>query len=322
MPISVIISNFNGLKYLPRLIETLAAQQNVTTEIIVVDRHSTDGSLEYLRKFPDIRIVSEPAITGLVAGYAAGAAVARHDHLFFCNEDMWFDPMCLHSLEKQINLPERIAAADPWQWTYDGKSWIHGGVRFLRCNWDFNSPYPWRRFDFTVGLTTGQRVPFPCAGAFLMHRGVYEEIGGWDTSFFLDHEDIDLFLRAWQRSWHCVTVPEAKVYHAVNTSNSKTSQNGQRVLPRRYIANRSNLAVICLKYYSGMSLWLAACALVLPVAADLVKLRWNKLALDLKSIRLTFQRMKDVRAFRERNREWIGAKPGDRFFLQEDLTRS
>lgn len=322
MPISVIISNFNGLKYLPRLIETLAAQQNVTTEIIVVDRHSTDGSLEYLQAFPDIRVVPEPAITGLVAGYAAGAKVARYDLLFFCNEDMWFDPMCLDSLQKQIDLPARIAAADPWQWTYDGKSWLHGGVRFLRCNWDSNSPYPRRGFDFTVDLTTGQKVPFPCAGAFLMHRSAYDEIGGWDTSFFLDHEDIDLFVRAWQRGWHCVTVPEAKVYHALNVSNSKTFQNGQRILPRRYIANRSNLAVICLKYYSGMSLWLAACTLVLPLIADLAKLRWNKLSLDLKSIRLTIQRMKDVRAFRRRNREWIGAKPGYRFFLQEDLTRS
>jgi hypothetical protein len=58
-------------------------------------------------------------------------------------------------------------------------------------------------------------VPFACGGAFLIHRDVYAEIGGWDTSFFLDFEDVDLFVRAWQREWHCVTVPEAKVYHAV-----------------------------------------------------------------------------------------------------------
>ena len=322
MPISVIISNFNGLKYLPRLIETLAGQQQVTTEIIVVDRQSTDGSLEYLREHPEVRVISEPPATGLVAGYAAGAKVASHDLLFFCNEDMWFDPMCLYSLEKQIDLAAGIAAADPWQWTYDGKSWIHGGVRFLRRSWDSNSPYPMRGFDFTVGLVTGQRVPFPCAGAFLMHRRAYEEIGGWDTSFFLDHEDIDLFVRAWQRGWHCVTVPEAKVYHAVNASNVKTLSSGQKVLPRRYIANRSNLAVIGLKYYSGLSLALAWSPLVVPLAMDLVKFRWNKLALDWKSLRFTIQRMKDVRAYRQRNREWINAKPGDRFFLQEELTRS
>ncbi|MBZ5608742.1 MAG: glycosyltransferase family 2 protein [Acidobacteriia bacterium] len=321
MPISVIVSNFNGFKYLERLISTLEAQQDVTTEIIIVDRHSTDGSLEYLRRFPHIRVTSEPAITGLVAGYAAGAKLARYDHLFFCNEDMWFDPLCLARLQRHIDLSANIVAADPWQWTYDGKSWIHGGVRFYRTKWEPNSPYPWRGVDFTVSLAEGDRVPFPCAGAFLMHRRAYEELGGWDTSFFLDHEDIDLFVRAWQRGWHCVTVPEAKVYHAVSASDSKVLANGSRVLPRRYIANRSNLVVIGLKYYSGASLLVAALGSFVPLISDVLKLRWRKLSLDVRSILATVRRMREVRAFRKRNRQWIQSRPGRQFFLQEDLTR-
>jgi GT2 family glycosyltransferase len=321
VPISVIVSNFNGLKYLPRLIETLQAQQNVTTEIIIVDRESTDGSLEYLRQFPDLRVTSEPAITGLVAGYALGAKLAQYDQLFFCNEDMWFDPLCLCLLERQIDLSANIVASDPWQWTYDGKSWLHGGVRFYRSAWASNSPYPWRDTDFRVALKEGERVPYPCAGAFLMHRRAYEEIGGWDTSFFLDHEDVDLFVRAWQRGWHCVTVPEAKVYHAVNASNTKTLNNGGRVLPRRYISNRSNLAVIGLKYYSGISLVVAGTHLVVPLLTDLLKLRWEKFSLDVQSVLLTMRRMRDVRAFRRNHRKWIQSRPGRRFFLQEDMTR-
>jgi GT2 family glycosyltransferase len=320
MPISVIVSNFNGLKYLPRLIETLREQRNVSIEIVIVDRESSDGSLEYLSRFPDIRVISHPAITGLVSGYAVGAAVARYDLLFFCNEDMWFDPMCLHLLEKQIKPSDGIVAADPWQWTYDGKSWLHGGVRFYRCAWESNSPYPTRGVDFTVDLAAGDRVPFPCAGAFLMDRRAYEEAGGWDPSFFLDHEDIDLFVRVWQRGLHCVTVPEAKVYHAVNASNAKVVNNS-KVLPRRYIANRSNLAVIGLKYYSGMTWLLSWCHLLVPVASDILKLRWRKFSLDLQSIVLTIRRFGAVRSFRRRNRKWIKSKPGYLFFLQKDMTR-
>jgi len=322
MPISVVVSNFNGLRFLPRLVETLRAQRDVTLEIIIVDRESTDGSLEYLKDFPDIRVVSEPATTGLVAGYAAGAKLASCDLFFFCNEDMWFDPLCLSLLEQSISLRDGVVASDPWQWTYDGKSWIHGGVRFTRCNWAPNSPYPLRGFDFNVSLTTGQKIPFPCAGAFLIHRSAYEEIGGWDTSFFLDHEDVDLFLRVWQRGWHCVTVPEAKVYHAVNASNTKVHKDGHQVFPRRYVANRSNMAIICLKYFSGASLLLAGSALLVPLIGDVLKFRWSKLSLDLKSISLTLRRLDDVRSFRQHNRKWIDAKPGYQFFLQKDMTRS
>ena len=131
--ISVVVNNFNGMRYLPRALETLAAQQAVGFEIIVVDRQSTDGSPAYLATRPGINVLSEPAAAGLAAGYAAGAAVARGDHLFFCNEDMWFDPDCLRLLEERIELRKRIGSADPWQWTYDERVLIHGGMRFRSC---------------------------------------------------------------------------------------------------------------------------------------------------------------------------------------------
>jgi GT2 family glycosyltransferase len=322
MTISVVVSNFNGLNFLPRLLETLKAQRDVTTEIIIVDRESTDGSGEYLKQFPEIKVVSEPAITGLVAGYAVGAALAKYDHLFFCNEDMWFDPDCLRLLHERIALSDRVAAADPWQWTYDTTQWIHGGTRFYRCNLAMNSPYPRRAFDFTVPLAAGERVPFPCAGAFLIHREAYTDIGGWDTSFFLDHEDVDLFVRAWQKNWHCVTVPEAKVYHAVNASNSKKVEDGRTVKPMRYIAGRSNIAVIGLKYYSGVSLALPCLSLLLPLVVDVLKLQPGKMRLDLKAIALTLNRLRPVRDFRRKNHAWAKLRPGTRFFLQKDMTIS
>jgi GT2 family glycosyltransferase len=322
MSISVVVSNFNGLNFLPRLLDSLRGQLNVTTEIIIVDRQSKDGSREYLKQFPEIKVLIEPAISGLVAGYAAGAVLASYDHLFFCNEDMWFGPDCLRLLLERISLPERIAAADPWQWTYDGAQWIHGGTRFFRCNLEINSPYPRRAFNFTVPLAAGERVPFPCAGAFLIHRDAYNDIGGWDTSFFLDHEEIDLFVRAWQKNWHCVTVPEAKVYHAVNAANSKKVEDGRTVQPMRYVAGRSNLAVIGLKYYSGTSLALPCLSLMVPLILDVLKLRRRKILLDLKAIVLTLKRMGLVRNFRRKNHAWAKLRPGNRFFLQKDMTIS
>jgi GT2 family glycosyltransferase len=153
-----------------------------------------------------------------------------------------------------------------------------------------------------------------------MHRSVYDQVGGWDTSFFLDHEDIDLFIRVWQRGWECVSVPEAKVYHAVGVSSGKTLNNGQRVAPRRYISGRSNLAVIALKYYSGWALSLAGASLFVPLAGDVIRLRWQKLWLDLRAVALTYKRMGAIRRFRRANKTWSKVKPGLQFFLQKDMT--
>src|ERR1041384_2450596 len=276
MSVSAIISNFNGARFLPRLLNSLFSQRAVTIQVIVVDRHSTDGSLEILRSYPNATIVHERPESGLVSGYTAGCKAAKYEHLFFCNEDMWFDADCLQRLEAQINLEVRIAAADPWQWSYDGKHWVHGGVGFRRKRWETNSPYPLRKFDFNVPLGLGHRIPFPCAGAFLIHRDVFNELGGWDTSFFLDDEDVDLFIRAWQRDWHCVTVPEAKVYHAIGASNElRLVSVGENVSTRRYISHCSSVFIIGLKYFSLPAMLLGLVNWGIRFWGNLLRLRWK-----------------------------------------------
>ena len=83
MRVSAIISNFNGAKFLPRLLSSLRSQREVDVEIIVVDRQSTDESAAILAGHPDLKVLQEPPESGLVSGYDAGARVATSDLLFF-----------------------------------------------------------------------------------------------------------------------------------------------------------------------------------------------------------------------------------------------
>lgn len=324
MAISVIISNLNGASFLPRLLETLEGQLGVQLEIIVVDRNSKDESAAILAKHPNVKIVTEPPETGLVSGYHRGYLSSMKEHLFFINEDMWFDPDCLRLLERQINLDNKIAAADPWQWTYDEKLWIHGGMRFRKAKWAINGAHPFRSNDFNVELPAGTRVPLPCAGAFLMHRKAYEELGGWDTSFFLDNEDTELFIRAWQHGWQCVTVPEAKVYHAVGMSNPGATNAPGAKKPgagrRRYIANRAGKTVIAWKLYSPFAaLWMGCAMWLVMFANNALKLRWRIAAWDIAALWDSLRRLPSILAFRRRNREFNHAHPGEKFFLEPEF---
>ena len=315
MQVSVIVSNFNGARYLPRLLDTLRGQRGVEIEVVVVDRHSTDDSGAILAANPEIRVVRERPESGLVSGYAVGAEHASHDLLFFCNEDMWFDAGCLQRLADRIDLANRVGAADPWQWTYDGRLLIHAGTRLRPCGLSINSPYPYRRYDFTCPLEAGEVVPFGCAGAVLIHRKVYEELGGWDRGFFLDHEDVDFFLRAWQAGWKCVTVPEAMVYHAVNVSNGKVFTCGhERVSRRRYISGRSSLLILGVKYFSPqyvivpVLLWAAATARH-AMMLNLKKAWWHLLA-----GREAVRRLAPALACRRANWASLRSRPGEAFF--------
>ncbi len=312
--VSAIISNLNGKKFLPRLIETLRTQAGVDVELIVVDRESKDGSLEYLALLRGVKVVSEPAATGLVAGYHAGVPAATNDLLFFCNEDLWLDRDCLSSLARHISVPGKVGAADPWQWTYDGARHIHGGTAFVRAFLDPISCYPPRRFDFMVPLKSGDPAPLACAGALLVHRRMYLDAGGWDSSFFMEFDDVDFFLRAWQRGWKCVSEPEAHVYHAVGMSTLQHGSPPAEVLRRRRIGAESNRAAICLKHFTGISLLWAIVLLGRPLLAHTLHLRFRIAGIYVDALKLTWERLPGILRFRRANRIPMRSKPGQNFF--------
>lgn len=316
MAVSVIISNFNGAKYLPRLLESLHSQSGVEMQIIVVDRFSKDESHSILGTYPDVLLVSEPPETGLVSGYDTGAKHALHPHLFFCNEDMWFEPDCLAQLESALNIKEGVWAADPWQWTYDGETWIHGGTRFQKVFKPLpNSPHPFRMYQFCEPLKRGDLVAFGCAGAIMVDAAVHKELGGWDRSFFLDREDVDLFLRAWRGGWKCVSVPEAKVYHAVNASNSKTIQEGKLVVgKRRYISNCSSQLITSVKYFPVY--WVAYHAFVylLWTSYHLCSFRFRQFSWEMLALREFVLRFPKAWSYRSMTRDVRRQMPAQKYF--------
>jgi GT2 family glycosyltransferase len=315
MSVSVIANNFNGEQFLPKLLSSLRAQRGVTLEIIVVDRHSTDGSLQILTQRSDITVVQAPPELGLVAGYAAGVPKAACGNLFFCNEDMWFDPDCLHNLEKQISRERRIGIADPWQWDYHGAKVIHMGTQLVR-KWDPGSVLPTWKFEQSPCIASGEPTAMACAGAMMIDRSVYEEIGGWDTSFFLDFEDADLCVRAWQRGWRCVTVPEARVFHAVGMSNAKTlSAVKSTVDKRRYVWGSSNCIMVAAKYFRWRSVLLTVLARLDRFLRNSIRYRFRLALLDLESLWLTVKRLPHALQFRRSNRVWSSNQPGEGFFL-------
>lgn len=312
--VSLIISNRNGARFLPRLIASLHSQIGVTLQIIVVDRHSHDESRTILSEHPEIEIVDEPPETGLVSGYTAGIVKASYPLLAFANEDMYFADDCLRRLADAIDLPRRVAAADPWQWSYDGARRIHGGTRFAARRFDVFGPWPFAHDDPLVDLPAGADVPFANAAALLVDRGVFELVGGWATDFFLDYEDMDLGLRFWQHGWRMVHVPSARVFHAWGGSNAQVLASGSPVSQRRTVSARASAVLMGIKYYS------ASCALV-PLGTWLIRTAANLLRGRVAAFRLELQvaveiarRVPVALEWRRRHRDQNRRAPGQRFF--------
>jgi len=96
---SIIIVNFNGEKYLNECLESLKKISYTNFEIILVDNHSSDNSIKFVRSFyPEIKIIELQENLGFAEPNNIGARKAKGDFLLFLNNDTVVRPNFLKEL--------------------------------------------------------------------------------------------------------------------------------------------------------------------------------------------------------------------------------
>jgi glycosyltransferase involved in cell wall biosynthesis len=89
--ISIITPCFNAVRHLRDAIESVAGQQGVRVEHIVIDAGSKDGTVEILKQFPGVRWISEPD-RGQSDAFNKGLALARGPLIGWLNADDVYEP--------------------------------------------------------------------------------------------------------------------------------------------------------------------------------------------------------------------------------------
>ena len=89
MRLSVIIVNYNVKHFLEQcLCSVKKAIGDMEAEIIVVDNHSTDGSLAYLQpKFPQVRFIANQENLGFAKACNQALVQSRGQFILFLNPD-------------------------------------------------------------------------------------------------------------------------------------------------------------------------------------------------------------------------------------------
>ena len=83
LPLGVVIPTKNSMPYLPRHVAGLRPWLDLAAEVVVVDSHSTDGTVDYLRAnlvHPAMRFTSHPP--GLYASWNHGIAQIRSEFVY------------------------------------------------------------------------------------------------------------------------------------------------------------------------------------------------------------------------------------------------
>ncbi len=238
--VSVIVLNYNGAVWLRDCLGSLLRQSYPDLEIMVADNRSTDDSRTIAESF-GVNFVSMNHNLGFSRTNNAVARVSRGKLLFFVNNDMKFDHACISELALEMERSRQIFASDPMQFDWNGSRIIHAVTSIKRGG--IRSWFPFLDVKYSGGELRHTFVPWGCAGSLMVRRELFFELGGFDETFFIDMEDLDICVRAWMNGWKTSFVPSARVYHWVGESQSVVGPGEQW----RWSSSETNLLRFILK---------------------------------------------------------------------------
>lgn len=88
--ISIISGTYNRIDYLRRMVQSVRDNlpKGISYEIILVDGGSTDGTIEWCKSQPDIRLIEHGALLGAIRAFTEGAQAAAGKYVLLANDDV------------------------------------------------------------------------------------------------------------------------------------------------------------------------------------------------------------------------------------------
>jgi N-acetylglucosaminyl-diphospho-decaprenol L-rhamnosyltransferase len=250
-----VVINYNAGAHLVAAVASLQAAG--VNDVVVVDNGSWDDSLELLAgRFgpplsggdpqdgrpddprPDQRqeVNVQVIHTGRNLGYGKaanrGAEVANRTrpdwrYLLVCNPDLVVHPPAVARLSQRLEAEADLGVVGPRLSELDGSLYPsarrfpdlveamgHGLLGQVAPRNRFTRRYQLLDWDHSEG----RDVDWVSGACFLARRSAWEAVGGFDPSFFMYLEDVDLCWRIGQAGWRIGYEPGAEVVHVQGVS--------------------------------------------------------------------------------------------------------
>jgi GT2 family glycosyltransferase len=245
--ISVVISNKNGVQWLPRCLESVRTQSIADRiEIIIVDNVSSDESVPLTRKlldgFPQVSIIENKEDLGFTGGMNTGAFAAKGEGVFLLSNDTWLEKDCLEKLVLATEAT-RADAAMPLVLNYEDSSLQSLGADGIDIFGLSTAGVPSQR-----ALTETMDVFMVAGCGFWVRTDAFKKLGGFDTGHFMFAEETDLSWRIWVAGGNIIRVPASRMHHrgaaGVNPAGETKIVESRTSETKRYLANRNGILVV------------------------------------------------------------------------------
>lgn len=257
MLLSVIIVNYNVKHFLEQCLFSVSkAISGLKAEVIVIDNNSADNSVEYLEpKFPEVRFLRNTENLGFAKACNQGLKFAQGRYILFLNPDTIVPENCFHQCIAFLDEHPNTGAL--------GIKMLDGSGKFLKeSKRSFPSPLTSLYKLFGLSRLFPRSRVFSkyhlghldedkdhevdvLAGAFMMIRKeVLGKVGGFDETFFMYGEDVDLSYRIQKAGFSNYYFAGSRIIHFKGESTRKGSLNYVRLFYKA-------MSIFVRKHYGG-----------------------------------------------------------------------
>ena len=181
--ISIIVVNYNGLKWLKTCLDSLFSQTYDNFEIIFVDNGSTDDSLKFLKEnYKDnrLKIIKNEKNLGFAGGNNIGIDNSIGEFILMLNNDTFVEKDFLKNMI-EFYVKNNYDIIAPFQCSYDKKN-----------KYEY---YPGIDFIGNSVMVNRKKMFYISGVCLFFNKNFYKETKGLDNNFFMYSEETDWFWR-------------------------------------------------------------------------------------------------------------------------------
>jgi GT2 family glycosyltransferase len=252
---AVAVISYNTRDLLRGVIDSALADGAST--IIVADNGSSDGSVDMIRaEYPMVRVVVNHSNPGYGVASNEAIALTESQYVLLLNSDVVFRPGTLKALTDYLDEHPRAGIVGPRLTNADGTlqrschEFPRPFVSLLEHSWVgavvCSIPVLRRRYLRTWTHDHARPVPWVVGAALAIRKEPFARVGGFDPSFFMYFEEVDLAYRMMRAGWETHFAPVAEITHfgGASTQQMRTAMFGQyyRAALQFYDRHRSQSA--------------------------------------------------------------------------------
>jgi GT2 family glycosyltransferase len=216
----VVILNWNGKKFLEQFLPGVISNTlSADTSVILADNGSDDDSVQWVtQNHPEVQVIRLDGNYGYAGGYNRALSQIEAEYYILLNSDVEVEQGWADKLVTFMDMHPNVGACQPKIRSYASRNQFEyagaAGGYIDRLGYPFCRGRIFETVEEDRGQYDDTREIFWASGSCIAVRGAaFDQCDGFDESFFLHMEEIDLCWRIQNAGYSVCYFPHSVVWH-------------------------------------------------------------------------------------------------------------